>query len=47
MRNDELREVKEHEILGVAAFYPVTDFSKLYDFYGKQNLLKFLLYKGA
>ncbi len=39
--------IKEHEILGVAAFYPVTNFTKLYDYYGKQNLLKYLLYKGA
>ncbi|MBN1330317.1 MAG: alpha/beta hydrolase [Candidatus Heimdallarchaeota archaeon] len=39
-------QIKEHEINGVIAFYPVTDFSALYEHYGKQNLVKFLMTRG-
>lgn len=37
--------IKQYNIAGVIAFYPVTDFTKLYNFYGIQNLLQALVYR--
>ncbi|NPE09025.1 MAG: alpha/beta hydrolase [Asgard group archaeon] len=39
--------IQQYKIAGVIAFYPVTDFSKLYNFYGIQNLLQALVYHGT
>jgi len=40
-------QIEEHAINGVIAFYPVTDFSALYNYYGKQNLVKFFMTRGV
>ncbi|NHJ88024.1 MAG: alpha/beta hydrolase [Asgard group archaeon] len=40
-------QIEKHDINGVIAFYPVTDFSALYNYYGKQNLVKFLMARGV
>jgi acetyl esterase/lipase len=40
-------DILEHKILGVIAFYPLTDFAAFFDYYGKQNLSRFLLERGV
>ncbi len=39
--------IQQYKIAGVIAFYPVTDFSKVYNFYGIKNILKALIYRGT
>ncbi|NHJ41138.1 MAG: alpha/beta hydrolase [Asgard group archaeon] len=38
--------IEEYKILGVIAFYPVTDFKSLFNYYGRQNLIQFLMSRG-
>ena len=37
----------EFKIFGVIAFYPVTDFTSLFEYYGRQNLIKFLMSRSV
>ncbi len=39
--------IQHYKIAGVIAFYPVTDFSDVYNFYGIKNILKALIYRGT
>jgi len=39
--------IQQYKIAGVIAFYPVTDFSEVYNFYGIKNILKALIYRGT
>jgi len=40
-------KILEHTISGVIAFYPPTNFASLYNHYGKQNLMKFLMERSV
>ncbi|MCF2144806.1 MAG: alpha/beta hydrolase [Candidatus Heimdallarchaeota archaeon] len=44
--NEQTGKLEEYKISGVIAFYPPTNFSTLYNYYGKKNLLKFLMERG-
>ncbi|NHK30051.1 MAG: alpha/beta hydrolase [Asgard group archaeon] len=40
-------DIEEHKILGVIAFYPVTDFTSLFEQYGRQNLIQYLMSRSV
>jgi acetyl esterase/lipase len=42
-----LGDIEEHKILGVIAFYPVTDFTSLFEHHGRQNLIQFLMSRSV